>query len=167
MKYSHAHNLLLAVDIDGTIADARERFREAGMEPHRDNKQEYVEWLAKVQNHSSLLSDAPVTPMLALLPALYGNAFVIYLTSREESWRETTERWLRKHKFPNYPLYMRPSGNWQSSGEFKRDAIQMLLDRHKCLRQVALIDDDPLGDIEQEFLKKENWLLLKTRGAGY
>ena len=57
-------------------------------------------------------------PVLKLLGYYHFMEYaVIYLSGREDKFREPTERFLRKHQCPQGPLYMR------STGDFRKDFI--------------------------------------------
>jgi predicted secreted acid phosphatase len=156
---------LFAVDIDGTIVDASARFAAAGKEPSRSNKAKYTEWLLRVQNAESLASDKPVPGMLELLWGLANNphARVVYLTAREEQWREVTTEWLARQGFPMMPIVMRQQDDWRSSGEYKAAAIDEWANHYKS---IVVIDDDPNGDIERECAARRV-SFLKSRTGTY
>lgn len=154
---------LFVVDIDATIADASRRYLEAGPEPKRSNKDEYSAWVNRVQNAESLKADPPLPGMRDLVTALAEHSPVVYLTAREEQWREVTMDWLVKHEFPIVPLHMRQPNDWSSSGVFKAKLIDEWKDGYSSL---VVIDDDPGGDIEAE-CRARGIMLLKSRLGGY
>jgi len=152
------------IDIDGTTANAARRFAEAGNEPSRRNRAQYMEWLDKVQNAESLASDEVVKGMQSLLWALSGyGTEVFFVTSREEQWRSVTEKWLKKHNLSNIRLYMRPNGNWQDYGTLKAGIIDTIVQGYPG--NVLIIDDDPAGDL-QKVCKERGWTLLKAVVGG-
>lgn len=153
--------MLVVIDIDGTIADAGRRFKEAGPEPSRHNWKAYTAWVESVQNEQSLLEDAPVPCMLNMVSSLAKEHHLIYLTSREEQWRSVTRKWLKAHKFPERPLLMRPNGSRIETAELKEERIQ------HCQgdEQVLVIDDDEHGTLEA-VCKKHGWVFLKARSGG-
>jgi hypothetical protein len=139
----------LFIDVDGTVADSYRRFLYAGPEPSRDDKALYLEWLSKVQDRESLMMDEPVPMVIAMVEDLVSCGWEpVFLTSREESWRDVTERWLEEHFNPNVPinLIMRPVGDWRTSGEFKGAVVAK---RVKSPSMAIMIDDDPRGDIAE------------------
>lgn len=159
-------SLLVVVDIDGTIADASRRFKEAGPEPLKHNKEQYEAWLRDVQNTDSLLADPVVTGMSTFLVALgaIGLVDIIYLTSRENKWRGVTEQWLIKNKFPMHFLYMRPDGSYEESDDFKERLIKQNLYTLKA-DEVIVLDDDQQGRIEA-MCAKNGWTFLKACSGG-
>lgn len=152
------------IDLDGTVTNAKRRFEAAGKEPARHDKEAYLTWLAKVQNAESLAADEVVNGMQSLLWALKGYGTEVYfLTSREEQWREVTEKWLKRNDFNGIKLYMRPNDNWQDSGTLKEGMIDMLTQQYPG--KVLVIDDDPTGDL-QKVCQKRGWTLLKAVVGG-
>lgn len=148
---------LYVFDIDATLANAGWRNCIAGPEPDRNNRKKYLKWLKKVQSKKMLMKDKPVPGMRELTKAVKKDA--IYLTSRSENFRDVTEKWLRKHKFPNLTLYMRGKNDWKSSGKFKEAVILSLVKNRKM--NVIVFDDDPKGDIFQE-CQRNGWTFLKA-----
>lgn len=156
---------LLAVDLDGTIAHAGDRFSLAGPEPSRLDPDIYRAWVDRVQNHETLLNDKLVPGMQWLLWSLeYGQNLqrmkVIYLTAREEKWRGVTEQWLAKHKLPKFELIMRPDDNEDESGVFKEKMINLAIAAYGC-DEVVVLDDDQRGDIHEVCLAN-GWTFFKA-----
>lgn len=144
---------LFIVDLDGTVADDRSRKIKAGPEPRREDKPEYLAWLSYIQSHAALAEDEPIKGMSTLLRGVAGQqAIVIYLTAREEKYRDVTCAWLTKHGFPKSLLVMRPNGSWLSSAELKRARIQEWMETYKGAAIVA-IDDDGSGDCAAMYLE--------------
>lgn len=157
---------LFIIDIDGTLAHAGRRFEAAGPEPVRDNKEVYDQWVRMVQNEESLLSDEPVKGMRNLVQALEcsRDCVPIYLTSREEIWRQTTRSWLDHYTYPYLDLIMRQTGNYAEGVDFKETTIDTLLQEYNT-HDVVVIDDDGKGDIEL-MCKRRGWIFLKARSGG-
>lgn len=160
--------MIIFIDLDGTVCNAKKRFVAAGPEPERTNKEAYLEWVSKVQSHESLLQDQPVPGMLELVAGLSRQHSIFYLTARNEEYRNTTLHWLQVHKFPTRELIMRSSDDWSSSGVFKGKAVAGILNNYtsNLKQQVLVIDDDPLGDIAA-MCAAEGYLFLKVVGYGY
>jgi hypothetical protein len=159
--------MIYFLDIDGTLADATERFKQAGPEPYRSQRRQYLKWLAAVQDEERLANDEPMYAMLALAAALaQSKGTLFYLTSREEKYREVTKRWLKDHDFPPAPLIMRPTDDWRSSGELKGEAMRIILQasNHDPIDAI-IIDDDPRGDV-QEAAHKLGVCFLKATSGG-
>lgn len=154
---------LFVLDIDATLADAAERFQAAGPEPTRESREAYIRWLELVQDRDRLLSDKAVPGMVALTWGLASAGTLLYLTSREERWREATLLWLQKHGFPSARIAMRAPDDWRGGGEFKRSMIEIY---RKPGQTVVVLDDDPIGDIEKA-CKAAGYTFLKARSGGY
>lgn len=166
--------LLFIMDIDGTIAHAGRRFKEAGPEPMRDNKEIYDQWVSSVQNKDSILEDAVVPGMIDLVYSLRLNPNVMfyYLTSREERWRDTTMRWLTRKGFAagntfghGEALIMRPNGDYSEVAIFKEQVIKRIQRWESGGMSVIVCDDDGQGTIEP-MCKKNGWTFLKARSGG-
>lgn len=157
---------LIIVDIDGTIADATRRFKEAGPEPARHNAAQYTAWVNDVQNAVSLLADPPVAGMRDMLHALnaIGLVEMVYLTSREEKWHDVTQAWLVENKFPLLPLYMRPDSSMEETEALKERVIRQCKYMFKAT-DVVVIDDDQQGKIEKMCLKN-GYTFLKAMSGG-
>lgn len=158
------------MDIDGTIADATERFKKAGPEPKQRGKH-YSAWLKKIQNKKLLALDSKVRGMLTLCDGLSQSKYIhlIYLTGRSEIYREVTLDWLSYHDFPlgGYgSLIMRPKGNRQRNGDLKETLIKQRLKNDSVNNNspVLVIDDDQCGDIE-EMCHKNGYTFLKARSG--
>lgn len=158
--------MIYFLDIDGTLADATERFKQAGPEPAREDRDKYLAWLAAVQDEERLYNDTPVVAMISLAEAMAKTDKVVYLTSREEKYRDVTRRWLDDLGFPPGALVMRGADDWRSSGELKADAIRTLL-QYESLEpcDAVLIDDDPRGDVQQAAHKLGVCFLKATSGG--
>lgn len=158
-KKLEAPEYVCFVDLDGTLCDSYHRFLHAGPEPSRKDRSDYMVWLSNVQNHESLLADDPVLPMLAMMHALQKQGWqIVFLTSREERWRDTTAKWLKDNAaLPKYaPLLMRPNGDWRSSGDLKGDVIMDVMEKwrkewpdEEPEDYFMILDDDPRGDIAE------------------
>jgi hypothetical protein len=167
---------LFIIDIDGTIAHAGRRFKEAGPEPSRDDKAVYDVWVRNVQNIKSLQEDQPIAGMAELVNSLHrATAFelginIVYLTSREEKWRNVTEKWLEHNSYPLHksyplvPLVMREDGDYKDSANFKESIIKFLSSLYKSTN-VVVLDDDEHGTIEEK-CHKNGWTMLKARSGG-
>jgi hypothetical protein len=141
------------IDLDGTIADDRERKLRAGPEPDRENRPEYLSWLSYIQSEATLAVDSPVPGMPTLLRGIAREStIIVYLTAREEKYREVTKEWLSRHNFPRSLLLMRPNDSWLSSSELKRAHILEIMDAYKGIPVIA-IDDDGSGDCAQMYLE--------------
>lgn len=157
---------LFVLDIDGTLADATRRFKEAGPEPLKDDREAYDSWVARVQNEQSLAEDKSIAGMQSLAWALshYSFSRVVYLTSREEQWRLSTRTWLGEHGFPTVNLFMRGDGNYSETADFKEICIDAVAQAGQY-SNVVVVDDDQDGSLEKT-CKRRGWTFLKARSGG-
>ena len=87
--------------------------------------------------------DTPIQYRIDFLNALAMEHMVIYLTSRTETFYDSTKAQLNMAKCQPGPLVMRGVDEHRPSAEFKVDAIGMELARRGCSGQpFMLIDDD-------------------------
>lgn len=156
--------MLICLDIDGTCADIGPRLAAAGQEPLRQDRKAFQHWLDKLQSAKSLAKDAPIYEMQLLAQDIAPNNEIIYVTGREEAYREVTHRWLNDHCFPSGRLFMRPAGNEESPEVYKEKVIKAYLTRSKANKHkgssfggVVVFDDDPRMI---EMCKRNHWLLL-------
>lgn len=151
--------LLVCIDIDGTISDSAWRNIIAGKEPSRKCWKTYKKWLRRVQSKKMLLQDKPVPGMREMCLLMQKHA--VYITARQETYRDVTKKWLKKNGFPLLHLYMRGNKNKLSAGQYKENVILSLLDKSKKFVHVVVIDDDPKKDIALA-AKKNGWTMLKA-----
>jgi phosphoglycolate phosphatase-like HAD superfamily hydrolase len=151
-------NILYIFDIDGTIADMEWRIRRAGPEPDKKNKKKYKAWLKRIQSKKMLLEDVPVPGMKEMVNALKKHS--VYLTARQEIYRDVTKKWLKMHGFPSLNLYMRQKNDWNSNGVYKEAVILDLMEK-MGYNVIVIIDDDPHGDI-QKVCKVRRWTMIKA-----
>lgn len=135
---------LLIVDLDGTVADWTERHQKAGPEPTRDDKKRYFKWLLSIQNPETLSQDLPVPQMRELLYQFTGTYEIVYLTARDEQYREVSKQWLEGNSFPSGEILMRSPSDYRSSEEYKGDKIADLQRLFKP-NLIMTLDDDPTG----------------------
>ena len=120
----------MIVDLDGTLSDAagRQHFLDA---PRK-------QWDA----FFDAAGDDPVIAEIATLLGLLDPALqVILLTARPMRVRDLTLAWLATNQLRWDLLVMRPSRDFRSSPDAKRDAVRDLL-RHGFAVELAF-DDDP------------------------
>lgn len=147
------------VDIDGTIADDRERLAKAGPPPPRYDKPTYAAWLAALQPEEALAGDRPIKAVRTILAALarmqrMGATLkpeIVYLTSRDERYFEITSKWLSKHRFPLGGLIMRPTGEWAASSALKEKLLREL--QEKWQRELVAIDNDGNNDMTEVYAR--------------
>lgn len=153
---------LYVLDIDGTLANSAARFENAGPEPSREDKPVYIQWVEKVM--TSLDKDIAVPGMADMAHALTHVGEVVYVTSREDKWRELTRVWLVDNDFPYEDLYMRETNSWMETAEMKKLAIEIARHRLDC-NNVVVIDDDEHGTIEA-MCKEQGYTFLRARSGG-
>lgn len=127
--------MIIFCDIDGTLFNNEHR---AGSIP--DDRSHTANWHEFNALH---IYDTPIQYRIDLLNALAMEHLVIYLTSRTETFHDSTKAQLNMAKCPPGPLLMRGVDDHRSSAEFKLDAIENeLACRIALVRPFMLIDDD-------------------------
>lgn len=154
--------LLVALDIDGTLADMKWRHDLAGREPNKKNWKLYKKWLRRIQSKKMILKDRPVPGMRDLALLLQKQA--VYITARNDLYRTVTKQWLKKNGFPSLKLYMRPKNNRESAGVFKEKTILDILHKSKSFLHVIIIDDDQKRDIAMA-CRRNNWTMLRAESG--
>ena len=127
--------MIIFSDVDGTLFNNEHR---AGAIPadrsHASNWHEF---------NALHIYDTPIQYRIDLLNALAMEHLVIYLTSRTETFYDSTKAKMQMARCPPGPLVMRGSDENRSSADFKIDAIDRELARLGCSgREFMLIDDD-------------------------
>ncbi len=120
----------MIVDLDGTLSDAsgRQHFLE------RPRKQ----WDA----FFDAAGEDPVIAEIAILLGLLDPALhIVLLTARPVRVRELTLAWLALHELRWDLLVMRPTRDYRSSPDAKRDAVLQLKERGFTIE--LAFDDDP------------------------
>lgn len=139
-------------DIDGTLADHKERLFNAGPHPGRTNLlayRHYIDTLVK-----DIDKDAPLEAMRELATALWlGGLEICYLTGRDERLRKDTTEWLNDHGFPVAPLYMRPALDYDSTPVAIKTKIidQVINPDHE---PALMFDDDGESDCREAYLAR-------------
>jgi len=152
--------MLYVFDIDGTLANGEIRFKLAGPEPLRSDKEAYTKWVELV--NTGVHNDVPVPGMDVLCDALYQHD-CIYLTSREEKLRVVTQEWLINNGFPvGIDLKMRPNDCWDDAADLKERIIKETLGANQS---AIVFDDDEHGTIEA-MCKKNGYTFFKARSGG-
>ena len=157
---------LFMVDIDGCIADARHRYMQAGAEPEGSKVgTPYTTWLTAIMDHSLMAVDPPVPGMAALLDALdIEGHIIVFVTSREESHRFVTEKWLDDNGFLELGVgvIMRPLGSLLPDYVLKEQAVDTLITEFRP-DAVVVLDDDLRGGLAKVCVKN-GWTMLKVQG---
>jgi hypothetical protein len=114
----------ILVDIDGTIALRGTR------EPH---------------DHDASMEDAVNWPVVKIIDALYqsGNWHIVFLSGRQEKYREVTEYWIWRHNlvgdWPVPTLFMRATGDQRKDDIVKRELYDTYVAPHY---DVQVVFDD-------------------------
>jgi len=148
--------ILIVCDVDGTLADFRPRFKEAGAMPSRGQRKALQLWLDRLQPVARLKKDPPIRPTIDIITALakiQGNRLV-YLTGRSEKYRRATRYWLSKNRCPKAPLYMRKNDDWRPAQAYKFKKMKELCAGHE---NVIVFDDDGDGDCRRMYAKN-GWI---------
>ena len=127
--------MIIFCDIDGTLFNNEHR---VGVIPadrsHPANWHEF---------NALHIYDTPIQYRIDFLNALAMEHLVIYLTSRTETFCDSTKAQFNMSKCPPGPLVMRGVDEHRPSAEFKLDAIERELARRGCGgHEFMLIDDD-------------------------
>lgn len=153
---------LILIDIDGTLADVRERMAKAGPRPARANRKVYEAWVEKLQQPRQMLKDKPIVAGFAAMLGFLQleHCVVVYLTGRASKYRNVTLKWLAKLGAPTLALLMRNNTDWRSARAYKEESIHYLLSVFKGYEVIAL-DDDGDGDCSKMY-KKNGWAHVKV-----
>lgn len=155
---------LLILDLDGTVAHGGRRFEKAGEEPNKEDRDQYMQWLERIQDDKSLLEDKPVSGMSELAHSFTRHYDIVYLTSREQKYSSVTHQWLLKHGFPLADIIMRPTGSFEDTADFKEGHIAAL-QGYGDYDNILVIDDDVTGELEKR-CHKNGWTFLKALSGG-
>jgi hypothetical protein len=120
--------LIVLVDVDNTISDARWR------DPWLGNWELF---------YSQGAYDVPVLPVLRMVNAmsLCGDT-IIHLTGRPERWRGLTLDWMIRHKVRTDGLIMRPDDDYSPTAELKIALARKLFGEDLPEAGVGLMIDD-------------------------
>ena len=157
--------LLVLFDIDGTVACDRRRRLEAGPRPDPSDRAVFSAWLSRLQEPAERLEQDPPLAPLAEIARLLGRRGdrlkLVFLTGREERYRDATETWLRRQHLGSHRLIMRPLNDWRTAAQYKEAATLALLQESDPHAQVVVFDDDSEGDCSAVYARN-GWLHLKV-----
>jgi hypothetical protein len=134
---------LLITDIDGTLAldgwradtsDHDERNRQAA---HDDSNKTFVSLLSSLAKASWL---------------------TVCVTSRNERWRQLTQKWMLKHEVDCASISMRADDDYSTAPEFKVSAVKQVL---TTIQPVTLLLIDSREDVVAAY-KSEGWSALQS-----
>lgn len=127
--------MIIFSDVDGTLFNNEHRV--GAIPADRSNTSNWREF------NALHIYDTPIQYRIDLLNALAMDHLVIYLTSRTETFYDSTKAQLSMSKCPPGPLVMRGVDEHRSSADFKLDAINReLACRNVSVKPFMLIDDD-------------------------
>jgi len=133
------------VDIDGTVADTRERIdaivKKYGVSEGEWHKELTEEFL----NDEALKQDKIIEGCEIVAKAARAcKAKMFFLTGREEMGREKTRMWLKYHLniFDSVPLIMRPDKNYGNPAELKEKMFKNTIFKQHPEATFVFFDDD-------------------------
>jgi len=157
---------LAIIDLDGVVADATARFAKA-----EEAKQAYESEMAELDitdergatdTYWQTVFNPDHVPLDTLIPgtidAMAALSFkgydVVILTSRPESMREATRRWLFEHGYPvlSAIIMKAPAFQYVKTVVWKAGMVQTLAALYQAT-QVCFVDDE-----------EANWTALKNQG---
>lgn len=130
--HSGCRKRAVILDVDGTLCDVTTALPKLFAPDGKDFS----------AFHAASEECPPYPQTLELASRYFQRGFcLLVVTGRMQSWRESTERWLKKHlKLPFDGPFMRAEGDYRSSEKIKRE-IYNYLSQHYDIR--AASDDDP------------------------
>ena len=131
----------MVLDVDGVIADVRHRLGFVERRP-----KDWDAFFAKMDDDDLLPEGLDVA-----LAAVEAGHAVLYLTGRNESYRDVTQAWLRRHGLPEGPLVMRGEADRRPARLFKPDALRRIA---RAAEVVQVVDDD---DAVVQVLRQAGW----------
>ena len=127
--------MIIFSDVDGTLFNNEHRVD--AIPADRSNTANWHEF------NALHIYDTPIQYRIDLLNALAMDHLVIYLTSRTETFHDSTKAQLNMTKCPPGRIVMRGVDEHRPSAEFKLDAIDREMGFRNAIRQpFMLIDDD-------------------------
>jgi phosphoglycolate phosphatase-like HAD superfamily hydrolase len=128
-------------DVDGVLADVRHRLHHVERRPK--------DWAAFF---ASMDDDGPLADGISLAQerAAEGHR-IVYLTGRNEDYRELTRDWMDRHGLPAGRLVMRRADDRRPARVFKPAALRRIAGEG---RVVAVVDDDVAV---VEVLRRDGW----------
>ena len=127
--------MIIFCDIDGTLFNNEHRVH--AIPADRSNTANWHEF------NALHIYDTPIQYRIDFMNALAMEHLVIYLTSRTETFCDSTKAQFNMSKCPPGTLVMRGVDDHSPSAEFKLDAIERELSCRGLIRdQFMLIDDD-------------------------
>lgn len=107
------------VDIDGTVADLSHR-----SSPYATHE---------------CLDDKPISNVIETIKSLHNNYKIIFMSGREDKFRDITVQWLNKHVNIDYELFMRPTNDVRPDQIIKKELYEKYIKDNYYV--VAWFDD--------------------------
>ena len=125
----------IIVDIDGTLADVEHRV-------HHVNKDQ-KDWKAF---HDSMDQDRLNHWCAKLIEAMKHQGFdILFVTGRDEDYREKTQTWMKQHQIQYDKLFMRAAVDFRSDSEVKKQIYEQEI---KPFWEVSFVVDDRLSVVK-------------------
>lgn len=152
--------MVIIVDIDGTIADTKERARK------------YLETSPKDWDkfYDSCAEDKPINGVIEVVRHLEQNNYVIFVSGRRESCRKDTVEWINRNlpflapptpsftvdKMVCYSLYLRENGDTRHDTVVKPELLEKAFKEERIDKSKVLC-----------ILEDRNSMVRKWRELGY
>jgi hypothetical protein len=107
---------IVVVDLDGTVADVRHRLHHI-QGPRRKNWKKFFEAMDR---------DTPIAGVIERVRELAGQADIIIVTGRPDTYEARSAAWLERHGVPFTRMLMRPAGDHRPDYVTKEDLLRTL-----------------------------------------
>lgn len=119
----------IIVDLDGTLCDVEHRVHHVQNHPKN--------WHAF---NTAMDQDKSYFWCLELIGAMRLRGYkILFVTGRDESFRDKTEAWLKKHQVEYEELYMRAAGDFREDSDVKEDIFYSYIEN--TLDILFVVDD--------------------------
>lgn len=119
------------VDIDGVLADSvKDEFKLDFLQG------DFTKFEAEIPTFDSF------EWAIDVVRAIAKKHHIVFITARNEAYKEATEKWLRKHiriKKDQYDIYMRRANDRRNDTQVKAEVLPKILERYEVL---AAFDDN-------------------------
>lgn len=126
----------IIVDLDGTLCDVEHRVHHVQNHPKN--------WHAF---NSAMDQDKSYFWCLELIAAMKTRGYkILFVTGRDENFRDKTEAWFKKHKVDYDELYMRPARDFREDSDIKEEIYYTKIANNS---EVLFIVDDRKSVVER------------------
>lgn len=126
----------IIVDLDGTLCDVEHRVHHVRNKPKN--------WQAFNQ---SMDGDRPYFWCIELIAAMKSRGYrILFVTGRDEDFREMTSSWLEAHKVIYDELHMRKSRDFREDSDIKEEIYKNEIEKKA---QVLFVVDDRKSVVER------------------